>query len=68
MEHEHHDIFVEETIQKALNAAHSFGKLDQEQTDRIVHAIYETGFNHNNFFILSPEFIFSGKKECCAIK
>ena len=46
MEHEQHDIFVEETIQKALNAAHSFGKLDQEQTDRIVHAIYETGFNH----------------------
>jgi acetaldehyde dehydrogenase / alcohol dehydrogenase len=46
MEHERQDIFVEETIQKALSAAHSFGKFDQEQTDRIVQAIYETGFNN----------------------
>jgi acetaldehyde dehydrogenase / alcohol dehydrogenase len=46
MEIKQQDIFVEETIQKALIAAHSFGKLDQGQTDRIVHAIYEAGFNN----------------------
>jgi acetaldehyde dehydrogenase/alcohol dehydrogenase len=40
------DIFVEETLTKALNAAHAMGKLDQQQTDKIVRAIYETGFNH----------------------
>lgn len=40
------DIFVEEILTKALNAAHAMGKLDQQQTDKIVRAIYETGFNH----------------------
>lgn len=40
------DQFVEETLQKALSAAHAMGKLDQEQTDRIVRAIYEVGFNN----------------------
>jgi len=40
------DPFVEETIQKALNAAHAFDKLDQEQTDRIVYGVYRTGFNN----------------------
>jgi acetaldehyde dehydrogenase / alcohol dehydrogenase len=40
------DPFVEETVQKALNAAHAMGKLDQEQTDRIVRSIYEAGFNN----------------------
>jgi acetaldehyde dehydrogenase / alcohol dehydrogenase len=40
------DPFVEETIQRALLAGHSLGKLDQEQTDRIVHAVYEAGFNN----------------------
>ena len=36
MEHEQHDLFVEEYIHRALNAAHNLSKLDQEQTDRIV--------------------------------
>ncbi|MFC2102552.1 aldehyde dehydrogenase family protein [Bacteroidota bacterium] len=36
---------VETPIQKALLAAHSFAKLDQEQTDRITRAVYEAGFN-----------------------
>jgi acetaldehyde dehydrogenase/alcohol dehydrogenase len=40
------DYFIEETVAKALNAAHAMGKLDQHQTDKIVRAIYETGFNH----------------------
>ncbi len=40
------DNFVEETITKALNAAHAMVKLNQEQTDKIVRSIYETGFNH----------------------
>lgn len=40
------DIFVEEILTKALNAAHAMGKLDQQQTDKIVRSIYETGFNH----------------------
>lgn len=40
------DLFVEEVMQKALNAAHAFAKFDQEMTDRIVKAVYETGFNN----------------------
>ena len=40
------DLFVEEIIQKSLNAAHAFGKLDQEATDKIVRAVYECGFNN----------------------
>ena len=40
------DNFVEEILTKALNAAHAMGKLDQQQTDKIVRSIYETGFNH----------------------
>ena len=40
------DNFVEEIVTKALNASHAMGKLDQQQTDRIVRSIYETGFNH----------------------
>ena len=40
------DHFVEDTMQKAADAANAFVKLDQEQTDRIVRAVYETGFNN----------------------
>ena len=40
------DYFVEKTVTKALKAAHALGKLDQQQTDKIVRSIYETGFNH----------------------
>jgi acetaldehyde dehydrogenase/alcohol dehydrogenase len=39
------DPLVEETIQKALNAAHAFSKAGQEQTDRITRVVYEAGFN-----------------------
>lgn len=39
------DNFIEDIIQKAISAAHSFSKLDQEQTDAIVHAVYRAGFN-----------------------
>jgi acetaldehyde dehydrogenase / alcohol dehydrogenase len=46
MESEAQDNFVESVMQKALIAAHAFGKLDQEQTDRIVRAVYEAGFNN----------------------
>jgi len=42
----YNDPFVEETIQKALKAAHAFDKLDQEQTDRIVYMVYRAGFNN----------------------
>ena len=40
------DNFVEEIVIKAMGAAHAMEKLDQQQTDRIVRSIYETGFNH----------------------
>jgi acetaldehyde dehydrogenase / alcohol dehydrogenase len=40
------DQLVEETMQKATDAANAFVKLDQEQTDRIVRAVYEVGFNN----------------------
>ena len=33
-------------MQKALNAAHAFSKLDQEGTDRIVRAVYEACFEN----------------------
>ena len=42
------DNFIEETIQKALTAAHAFNKLDQEQTDAIVLAAYRAGFNERH--------------------
>jgi acetaldehyde dehydrogenase / alcohol dehydrogenase len=42
----HTDLFVEETLQKALSAGHAMGKLDQLQTDKITRAIYEVGFNN----------------------
>jgi acetaldehyde dehydrogenase/alcohol dehydrogenase len=45
MEEKKHDIFVEETVQHALSAAHAFGKLDQEVTDRILFAVYREAFN-----------------------
>jgi acetaldehyde dehydrogenase / alcohol dehydrogenase len=41
-----HDLFVEEILTKALCAAHAMGKLDQDQTDKIVRSIYETGFKN----------------------
>jgi len=44
MESQVHDPLVEETIQKALIAAHAFTKLDQGQTDEITRAVYEAGF------------------------
>ena len=44
MESHAHDPLIEETIQKALIAAHAFTKLDQEQTDEITRAVYEAGF------------------------
>ena len=40
------DSLIEETIQKALIAAHSFTKLDQEQTNKITRAVYEVGFKN----------------------
>jgi acetaldehyde dehydrogenase/alcohol dehydrogenase len=40
------DILIEETMQRALNASAAFMNLDQEQTDRIVRAVYEAGFNN----------------------
>jgi len=40
------DPAVDDTIQKALLAAHAFAKLDQEQTDRITKAVYEAGFTN----------------------
>ncbi|MGA3012789.1 MAG: aldehyde dehydrogenase family protein [Bacteroidales bacterium] len=40
------DPFIEKILGNALNAAHAMGKLDQQQTDKIVRSIYETGFNH----------------------
>lgn len=46
MEEKTKDPFVEEVVQRALNAAHAFGKLDQEQTDRIVYAVYRDAFNN----------------------
>lgn len=44
MEEHVSDSIVDVTIQKALLAAHSFSKLDQERTDRITRAVYEAGF------------------------
>jgi acetaldehyde dehydrogenase/alcohol dehydrogenase len=38
-------LFVEEKIQNALDAAHSFSQLSQEETDKIVRAVYRAGFN-----------------------
>lgn len=46
MEEKNKDHFVEEVIQRALNAAHAYGKIDQEATDRIVYAAYREGFNN----------------------
>ncbi len=40
------DPFVEEVVQRARAAAEVFGTFDQEQTDRIVHAVYRAGFNN----------------------
>lgn len=37
---------VEETVNKARLAGEALGQLDQEQTDRIVRAVYEAGFNN----------------------
>ncbi|MBU1909138.1 MAG: aldehyde dehydrogenase family protein, partial [Verrucomicrobia bacterium] len=34
-----------EIVDRAVTAAAVFGQLDQEQTDRIVRAVYEAGFN-----------------------
>jgi acetaldehyde dehydrogenase/alcohol dehydrogenase len=44
MEDPIHDSLVEETLQKALKAGTEFGQLDQQQTDRIVHAVYRAAF------------------------
>ncbi len=40
------EFFVEETVQRSLGAADSFGKLNQEETDIVVHAVYREGFNN----------------------
>ena len=40
------DPFIEKILGNALNATHVMGKFDQQQTDKIVRSIYETGFNH----------------------
>jgi acetaldehyde dehydrogenase/alcohol dehydrogenase len=40
------DKFCEEIIANAVNSSHAMGKLDQQQTDKIVRSIYETGFSH----------------------
>lgn len=40
------DPFVEEVMEKALNAACAFNLLDQEAIDAVVRAVYETGFNN----------------------
>jgi acetaldehyde dehydrogenase/alcohol dehydrogenase len=40
------EFFVEETVQRSLAAADSFGKLNQEETDIVVHAVYREGFNN----------------------
>jgi acetaldehyde dehydrogenase/alcohol dehydrogenase len=37
---------VDEIMENAKNSADSFRKLNQEQTDRIVKAVYEAGFNN----------------------
>lgn len=44
-ESHHPDAFVEDTVQRALNAAHAFTRLGQEETDKVVRAVYEAGFN-----------------------
>ena len=46
MEHQIHDLMVEETMHKARAAWHHFSRLDQEQTDRIVRAVYAAGFSN----------------------
>ncbi|MEI7499694.1 MAG: aldehyde dehydrogenase family protein [Bacteroidota bacterium] len=40
------DFFVEETVQRSLVSANAFGKLNQEVTDRVVHAVYREAFNN----------------------
>lgn len=40
------DVFVEDVMQKALIAGHAFAKLDQEQTDKVVKAVYEACFEN----------------------
>jgi acetaldehyde dehydrogenase / alcohol dehydrogenase len=45
MDFEPIDNYVEGYFQRALEAAAEFLTLDQEQTDRIVRAVYEAGFN-----------------------
>jgi acetaldehyde dehydrogenase/alcohol dehydrogenase len=45
MEEKKQDPFVEETVQRSLNAAHAFGKLDQAATDKIVFQVYRAAFN-----------------------
>ncbi len=40
------DPFVEEVVERALHAAEAFGRLGQEETDRIVHSAYRAGFNN----------------------
>jgi acetaldehyde dehydrogenase/alcohol dehydrogenase len=46
MEKAKEDPFVEEVVQRALNAVHAFEKLDQQTTDKVVHAVYREGFNN----------------------
>ena len=40
------DNLVDKVMEKAVCAAAIFSQLDQKQTDRIVRAVYEAGFNH----------------------
>ena len=46
MEEKHHDLFVEETVQRSVAAAQAFGKLNQEITDAIVLAVYREAFRN----------------------
>ena len=36
---------VDEILERSLTAAAKFRQMNQEQTDRIVRAVYEAGFN-----------------------
>jgi len=40
------EFFVDETVQRSLAAAQGFGLLNQEETDKIVHAVYREAFNN----------------------
>ena len=46
MELNSRDFLVEETVQQSLVAANEFGKLSQDETDRIVHSVYREAFNN----------------------